>query len=60
MADVRRDKLAHMGGRHSLRTAGWIGARMLDILEGMHAKGRVSTPRCQIGMHVDHTLAVIK
>ena len=50
LADVRRDKLMrHHGGigsnngnnTHSFRTVGWIGAQMLDILEGMHAKGYV-------------------
>ena len=49
LADVRRDKLRHSGSgsgsgpgaRHSLRTVGWIGAQMLDILRGMHAKGYI-------------------
>lgn len=41
LADVRRDRLGHMSHRHSLGTVGWIGAQMLDILEGMHGRGYV-------------------
>lgn len=38
LADVRRDKC---GNHHSLMTIGWIGARMLEILRGMHERGYV-------------------
>lgn len=41
LADVRRDKLGHLGNRHSLPTVGWIGARMLDMLEAMHVRGYI-------------------
>ena len=46
LADVRsRDKLLRHSGpgaaRHTLRTVGWIGAQMVDILRGIHAKGYI-------------------
>jgi hypothetical protein len=40
LADVR-GRLGHLDLRHSMPTLGWLGAQMLDILQGIHNMGYI-------------------